>query len=265
MSSTGSFIWYELMTSDPDAAAKFYGSVIGWKISGQPNPLPGGRDYRMIGRSDGGSAGGVLKLSSDMLKNGAIPCWIGYLHVADVDAAAKAILADGGRVIMPRMDLPVGSIAMVADPMGTPFYVMNPIPPPGKLEARSDVFDTKAVQRVRWNELASPDAARAKAFYSRHFGLQYNEVMSMGPAGDYSFIDHDGVRIGAIMPKQPTSSSPGTWNFYFGVPSVSAARREITTGGGKVVQDMHQVPGGDWILVATDPDGATFGVVGPQG
>lgn len=265
MSSTGSFIWYELMTPDADAAAKFYGSVIGWKIAGQPDPPPGGRDYRMIGRSDGGSAGGVLKLSPDMLKGGAIPCWIGYLHVADVDAAAKAIVADGGRVIMPRMDLPVGSIAMVADPMGTPFYVMNPIPPPGKPEARSDVFDTKAVQRVRWNELASPDAARAKDFYSRHFGFQFNEVMPMGPAGDYSFIDHDGVRIGAIMQKPPSSTGHGVWNFYFGVPSVGAARREITTGGGKIVQDMHQVPGGDWILVATDPDGATFGVVGPRG
>ena len=66
--STGSFIWYELMTPDPDAAAKFYGAVIGWKFS-PPPATPGGKDYRAILRSDGGSAGGVLKLTDDMQKH----------------------------------------------------------------------------------------------------------------------------------------------------------------------------------------------------
>jgi hypothetical protein len=112
----------------------------------------------MIQRDDGGSAGGLLGLSSEMLQHGAIPCWLGYLHVANVDTACQAIVADGGKVLMPRLDLPVGQIAMVADPMGTPFYVMTPIPPPGKPDAKSDVFDV-AVQRVRWNELASPICA----------------------------------------------------------------------------------------------------------
>ncbi len=34
----GSFIWYELMTPDPDAAGKFYGAVLGWKITPQQSP-----------------------------------------------------------------------------------------------------------------------------------------------------------------------------------------------------------------------------------
>lgn len=264
--STGSFIWYELMTHDPDAAAKFYGAVVGWKISAPPEPLPGGQDYRMIMRADGGSAGGVLRLSQDMVRHGAQPCWLGYLHVADVDAALQAMVADGARVLMPRRDLPVGKIAMVADPMGTPFYVMAPIPPPGKPEAKSDVFDVKAAQRIRWNELASPDLARAKAFYAKHFHFQFNESMPMGPMGDYCFIDHDGVRLGAIMQKPASSPGPtGAWLFYFGVPSVAAAQRAITANGGKVLQGPMEVPGGDWIVVATDPAGAVLGVVGPKG
>ncbi|MFO1426020.1 MAG: VOC family protein [Steroidobacteraceae bacterium] len=262
---TGSFIWYELMTSDSDSAARFYAGVVGWKISDRPDPQAGGMDYRHILRSDGGSAGGVLKLTPDMLAHGARPAWVGYLHVADVDAAVRAIAADGGRVLMPRMDLPVGAMAMVTDPMGTPFYVMAPIPPPGKPEARSDVFDPAAAQRVRWNELASPDLARAKAFYARHFGFQFNEVMPMGPMGDYCFIDHGGQRLGAIM-QQPQGSGPmAAWQFYFGVTSVTAAKAAIEGGGGKVLNGPHQVPGGDWILTATDPSGAAFGVVGPKG
>jgi uncharacterized protein len=94
--STGAFIWYELMTTDSNASARFYGAIVGWKIPEQPSPLPDGRDYRMISRSDGGAAGGMLQLSPGMVEHGARPCWLGYLQVADVDAAAKGIIADGG-------------------------------------------------------------------------------------------------------------------------------------------------------------------------
>jgi predicted enzyme related to lactoylglutathione lyase len=260
----GSFIWYELMTPDPTAAAKFYGAVVGWKIPHEASPQPDGKDYRMIVRSDGGNLGGVLKLTSDMQRHGAHPTWLAYLQVKNVDAALQAIEADGGKTLMPKMALPVGEIAMVSDPMGAPLYLMAPLPPPGKPDATSDVFDPKAAQRVRWNELASRDLARAKAFYAKHFSFEFKEVMSMGEMGDYCFIDHGSVRLGAIMQK-PAQSPIAIWLFYFGVDSVLAAKRAIESGGGKVMMGPHQVPGGDWIIVATDPQGAPFGVVGPQG
>ena len=120
MSATGSFIWYELMTSDATAAAKFYGAVVGWKIAVHSDPPGGDMDYRMIGRSDGGYNGGVLSLTGDMVQHGARPGWLGYLHVADVDVSVKSIEADGGRLLMPRKDLPVGAIAMVADRWARP-------------------------------------------------------------------------------------------------------------------------------------------------
>lgn len=263
--TTGSFVWYELMTADADAAARFYGAVVGWKIADRPDPRAGGVDYRQITRDDGGSAGGVLQLTNDMQAQGAHPAWIAYLHVRSVDAAVQAIVADGGRVLMPKMTLPVGEIAMVADPMGAAFYVMTPLPPPDKPDAASDVFAVAKPQHVRWNELQSPDPDRAKAFYARHFGFQFNESMPMGPAlGDYRFIDHDGLRVGGLM-KQADAASPGGWNFYFGVRSAVAARRAIEAAGGRVQMDLHQVPGGDWVLVATDPQGARFGIVGPRG
>ena len=261
----GGFIWYELMTTDVDAAARFYGAVVGWKIADGAASGAGGRnDYRMIACSDGGMAGGVLPLTKDMLSHGASPTWLGYLHVSDVDAATRAIVADGGAVHLPKLSLPVGDLAMVSDPMGTAFYVMRPVPPPNAPVAASPVFDPKAAQHVRWNELASPDLARAKAFYARHFHFEFNDVMPMGPMGDYCFIDHDGVRLGAIM-QQPPEGAPPTWLFYFGVPSIAEAGRAIETGGGRILNGPHQVPGGDWILTAVDPQGAPFGCVGPQG
>lgn len=259
----GSFIWYELMTTDSNAAARFYSAVVGWKIPDHPDPQMTGRDYRMIGRSDGGHAGGMLQLTPGMRSQGASPCWLAYLQVKDVEATATAIETDGGKIHM-RMSLPVGDIAMVTDPMDTPFYVMRPVPPPDKPDAASDAFHTTAPQHVRWNELLTPDLARAKAFYAKHFGFAFNESMPMGPMGDYCFIDHGGLRPGAIMHK-PADFPVAGWLSYFGVPSLMAASAAIEANGGRLLQQPHEVPGGDWITVATDPQGAPFGVVGPKG
>ncbi|WP_156839368.1 VOC family protein [Novosphingobium aquimarinum] len=262
----GSFIWYELMTPDPDAAAAFYGAVIGWKIPPHPDPqsATGGMDYRMILRDDGGMAGGVLKLTDEMISGGASPCWMPYLHAADVDAEIAAIEAEGGKLLMPATDLPVGRIAMLHDPQGVPIYIMTPVPPPGApADARSDVFDEDAVQRVRWNELASTDQEASMAFYAKHFGFAYPDKMPMGEMGDYWFISHEDKTLGAIMRKNWDNAV--LWDFYFGVPSVTAAKQAIESNGGMVLSGPMEVPGGDWIVFGTDPQGARFGVVGPHG
>lgn len=259
----GSFIWYELMTTDPDGAAAFYGDVVGWKIHGHSDPgAGGGVDYRMIARDDGGSAGGVLGLSKEMCEGGARPCWLGYLYTPDVDAAIAAIEADGGSLQMPAVDLPVGRIAMVTDPGGVPFYIMNPIPPEGApKDARSDVYDRWAVQRVSWNELLSPEIDTAKAFYAKHFGFAYNDKMPMGDMGDYWFIDHGGETIGAMMQQMPL----GAWAFYIRVADFDAAVERVKAGGGQVINGPMEVPGGDWIINGVDPQGAMFSLVGAKG
>ncbi|MFC0686078.1 VOC family protein [Novosphingobium clariflavum] len=271
----GSFIWYELLTSDIDGAAAFYKAVVGWTISPQPDPDAEGMDYRMIGRDDGGMAGGAMEITQDMAMGGARPCWLPYLAVDDVDAEVHAIVAAGGRERLPAFDLPVGRIAMVADPQGVPIYLMKPVSPAGQslssdgqdpddAGAVSDVFSATENQHVRWNELASPDQAASMAFYARHFGFTFNEKMSMGDMGDYCFIGHHGQTLGAIMQRQ-SEQQPAMWLFYFGVPSITAAKSAIEAHGGTVLMGPHEVPGGDWIIVAMDPQGAGFGVVGPKG
>lgn len=260
----GSFIWYELLTPDPDAAQAFYREVVGWTIT-DFQPRPDGKDYRMIGRADGKHAGGVLRLTPDMAQHGAKPMFLAYLSTADTDAKVAAIVADGGTLLMPAMTIPgVGRMAMVNDPQGVPFYVMTPTPPPGVPDMTSDVFSPTEVQRIGWNELASPDLAAAKAFYTKHFDFEFREVMPMGPMGDYCFIDHHDVRLGAVMRRQD-ARQPAMWLVYVRVPSIAAAKRAIEANGGTVLVGPLQVPTGDWIVVATDPAGAGFGLVGAKG
>jgi predicted enzyme related to lactoylglutathione lyase len=257
----GDFIWYELVTPDAEGAKAFYDTVIGWTIS---EGAPEYKGYRMIGRSDGKQAGGVLPLTDEMKEHGARPVWLGYIHVADVDAAVSAIETDGGKAIMPAFDIPnVGRIAMVADPQGAPFYVMKPIPPSDRPDAASDVFSTDRPQHVRWNELSTSNQDAAISFYTRHFGWVQEGDMDMGEHGRYAFIQQDGVMIGAIMPRMP-EMPVSSWTYYIGVEDIDRAAAAVTSGGGRILNGPMEIPGGEFALNGLDPQGASFGLVGPR-
>ena len=256
------FIWYELMTTDPATAKRFYDAVVGWNIATES--VAPGIEYRMIGRSDGGNAGGVMTLTDEMQSKGARPVWLGYIHDEDVDARVAAIKADGGTAMMEPWDQPgVGRLAMVTDPAGAPFYLMDPIPPEGDPNAVSDVFSVDQPQRVRWNELSTTDPDGAVDFYTRHFGWRQEGDMDMGEFGKYRFINQGGRMIGAIMRKMP-QMPVSLWTYYIGVDNIDRAAAAVTDGGGTILQGPMEIPGGEFSLNALDPQGASFGLVGPR-
>ena len=258
----GDFIWYELMTPDPEGSKAFYDAVVGWDVSPEGPPEYAG--YRMIGRSDGKFAGGVLPLTPEMQQHGARPTWLGYLHVQDVDEKLKAIEAAGGKTQMPATDIPnVGRIAMVTDPQGAPFYIMKPLPPQGDPNAKSDVFSVNEAQRVRWNELSTTDQDGAVDFYQRQFGWKQEGTMPMGEMGDYRFIQANGVNIGAIM-RKPPQLPVSLWTYYIGVDDIDRAAEAIKAGGGQILNGPMEIPGGEVALNGLDPQGASFGLVGPR-
>jgi predicted enzyme related to lactoylglutathione lyase len=161
---------------------------------------------------------------------------------------------------MPAFDIPQGRIAMIADPQGNPIYVMKPVPPPDKPDAQSDVYDATAEQRVGWNELTTSDPAAARQFYGDLFGWTSDDFMPMGEFGDYRFFAHGGATIGAVCSVMP--GGEGGWRYYIRVSSISAAVEAVKAGGGTVSMGPHEVPGGDRIIIGTDPQGATFALVG---
>ena len=253
----GGHIWYELITPDPEGAKTFYDDVVGWSV-GERAPVE--HDYRMIVRSDGGHAGGVLRLTEEMRHQGMKPAWLGYVGVEDVDATVAEIEAGGGRAVVPAFDIEVGRIAMAADPQGNAFYVMKPIPPAGSPEAQSDVFSPDQVQHISWNELSTPDPVAARAFYGKLFGWESGDFMDMGEFGEYRFLDHDGRRIGAMCGVMPGGT--GGWRYYIQVPSIGRAVERVKAAGGRIVVEPHEVPGGDHIIIGFDPQGAEFALVG---
>lgn len=249
----GDFIWYELMTPDPVGAKAFYGAVVGWEFR-LDDPA-----YGFIANGDGGLTGGVLRLTQEMLDGGARPGWLGYIAVADCDATLGAIEAGGGKLLMSPFEIAAtGRMAMVADPGGAPFYVMEPAPE--RAGEESTAFSPTLPGRCSWNELLSTDPSAAFDFYTRLFGWSVDGEMDMGPMGKYRFLRH-GEIIGALMGTTPDHPQSG-WNHYFRVLSISEAQARIEANAGQVTMQPHQVPTGEWIVLGTDPQGAPFALVG---
>lgn len=250
----GSFIWYELLTGNPDAAAAFYGEVIGWTAADANQP---GIDYRIFS-ADGAPVAGHMKLPEGAAEAGMRPGWLGYVAVDDVDRAVADIVAAGGKAHMPAMDLEsVGRIALVADPQGVPFYVMR-----GASDEPSDSFAPMKPGHCSWNELSTPDQAGALDFYAARFGWTKGEAMPMGEMGDYRFIEQGGDMIGAVMATPPGRRDG--WNFAFRVRDIDEAARRLAAAGGTIDYGPAEIPGGDYAVMADDPEGARFMVVGPR-
>jgi predicted enzyme related to lactoylglutathione lyase len=249
----GDFVWYELWTTDIEAAARFYGAVLGWQV----RPVPDSdRGYRIFGLA-GADVGGMLPVPAD--DESMRPGWLGYVGVRDVDQAAADVVNAGGQQHVPPTDIPgVGRFALLADPQGVAFYVMR-----GAMDGTSPSFAPTRTGHCHWNELSTSDQPAALAFYARLFGWTKGDAMPMGEMGDYQFITHHGETIGAVMNRM-AGGPPPSWTFYFGVEDIDVAAEAVSANGGTIHYGPAEVPGGMFIVVAGDPQAAMFGLVGPR-
>jgi predicted enzyme related to lactoylglutathione lyase len=244
------FIWYELMTSDLEAAEDFYRKVVGWDAEHW-----GGPDMRYVIMKPGGNergVGGLMTIPEEAARMGAQPMWLGYIHARDIDAATESLRKAGGEVKREPTDIPeVGRFSVVTDPQGAMFMMMTPkgpdmppVPPmtPG---------------HVAWHELYAADGKSAFDFYAGQFGWTKGDAMDMGPMGTYQLFSAGGDAIGGMMTKPANVPFP-IWVYYFTVPSIDEASKLVTDNGGQVLNGPMEVPGGAWIVQCMDPQGAMF-------
>jgi predicted enzyme related to lactoylglutathione lyase len=255
----GDFVWYELVTSDLDAAEKFYSSVIGWKMK---DAGVQGMRYTLV-------SAGETQIAGMMTQPGAPPGWLGYIAVADVDRDAARIKQAGGAIYREPQDIPnIGRFAVVADPQGAVFVIFKGAStPPERPDPTTPGF-------VAWNELTAADMPSAFAFYAEQFGWRKSQAFDMGPMGVYqTFATNDvqpmagGMMTGsadALRSSVPGLSGPH-WRFSFTVDNIRTAVDKVVAGGGKVIRTPEQVPGGRWAAGAQDPQGGFFGLLSANG
>jgi uncharacterized protein len=241
------FVWYDLMTPDLQGAMKFYGSVVGWNFTDQPPA------YKVANVGNIG-VGGMMATPPEL--KGMSPFWSGYVFTPQVEATCAHIKELGGRVHREPWDVPgILRMAVVVDPTGAAFNVMQPLMADGGERARQGASGT-----IGWCELYSSDVEKAVAFYEKAFGWTKGFAMDMGPMGTYQMMQIDGQDIAGIM-KKFDAMPMSVWNYYFFVDGIDAAIAKITAGGGKISNGPHQVPTKHWIVQGIDPQGAHFSLM----
>ena len=110
----GTLGWFELLTGDTDAAAKFYGGLLGW--TSRSGSAAAETDY-MEFQSDGQSVAGMMKIQEEW---GEVPPnWGVYFVVDDADATMKQAQELGATSMMGPIDVKgVGRIYPLQDPQG---------------------------------------------------------------------------------------------------------------------------------------------------
>jgi predicted enzyme related to lactoylglutathione lyase len=236
------------MTTDMNAAETFYKTVVGWTsapFAGSPQP------YLEFNRSEGAPVAGMMTRPDGV---NAPPFWAMYVGVPKLEEAAAHITRLGGSACSPVIEVPtVGRMQMMQDPQGAAFYIYEPasseLPPEGAAE----------IGAASWHELMTTDAPAAMNFYKAVFGWQPSEALDMGPIGKYQMFNRPHGMIGGMMNKPPELAHvPSNWQIYFRVPDINAAVERIKANGGQILNGPMEVPGGDWIVNAMDPQGAAF-------
>lgn len=117
----GFLCWNELATRDVPAAAAFYAALFGW--SAEAEDVGGGMEYTMV--KVGERSNGGIYDPTGILPDSTPAHWAVYFAVADCDATAAAVAANGGIVVRQPTDMGgIGRMAVCVDPQGASFMII---------------------------------------------------------------------------------------------------------------------------------------------
>jgi predicted enzyme related to lactoylglutathione lyase len=242
----GKFAWFEHVSGDTAKARQFYEQLFGWKVQAF---APGG--YEVI-HNGADFVGGIVAAEA-----GEAPQWRSWLSVPDVDDRYTAAVAAGAQPVMPPRDYPgIGRGATLLDPTGARVSIWK--------GANGDRPDAGSVANgdFDWNELATPDPARALAFYEGVFGYTHVD-WSMGTAGTYHVLnDASGRARGGVM-KQPHAGMPAVWTPYVKVEKCDDTAARAGPLGGDLLAKPMDVKDVGRVAVLADPFGVPLGLIQP--
>ena len=240
----GKFVWFDLATSDIQAAKHFYGELFGWAFSELPE---GEASYTVIENRNRMIAGIVADPEAD----GSASIWIGSISVPDVDRATQQTRDAGGVVYDPPYHLKDrGRTSFVADPQGAELAFLRASggDPPDREPSLGD---------FGWVELWTPDLAGSLAFY---VSLGYT-AGGLQIRGDepYRVLKVAGEAQAGVVELEEDDAGSG-WLPYVAVDDLSATLQRVVALGGQVVvePDPEFIEGQAAVIV--DPTGAVLAV-----
>ena len=149
--------WFQIQGPNGHALQQFYKQVFGWKMK----PQPGSSDMMMVAPEPGGMSGSIGTHHSHQ------PSVAVYISVGDIDAVFGKIQRAGGRMVMPKMDLPegMGAIAGFTDPAGnwTGLWMPSKKPAPSTKKKPAAAKKKAAPKKAAPKKAAPKKAAPKKA------------------------------------------------------------------------------------------------------
>jgi uncharacterized protein len=234
----GTFCWADLGTADTEAAAEFYGALLGWETGP-------GTPYAMF-TLDGQNVAGLYQPPEDQ----APPRMAQLCLRAGRGRHGGPAAGPGRRGAAGAHDVGVGRGAFLQDPQGVMFGVWQP----GSHIGASRVNDPGAMV---WNQLATIDVEAAQRFYGDLFGWSYGPLE--GSSDPYWEIRNgDGWLNGGVM-GLPSEDVPPHWLVMFTVADADADAGLASDRGGTVTVPPTAVPTGRFAAMA-DSQGAAFGL-----
>ncbi|HTV12272.1 MAG TPA: VOC family protein [Acidimicrobiales bacterium] len=233
--------WVDMGAADPNAARNFYSQLFGWE--GQDMGEESGH-YHMM------TKGGQMVAGVGPAQDPGPPRWAMYVNVDDVDEVAKAVEANGGKVLVAPMDvMSAGRMLVFADPTGAIVSAWQP-------------RDHRGAQLVNeagafiWSELHTSDLERAKQFYGDVFGWGW------GGAPEYAEVQVNGRSVAAAMARHPEMPAevPDNWLIYFGSEDVDADVAKASGLGARVTVPATDIPNMGRFAVLLDPQGGAFAI-----
>lgn len=236
----GTFCWTDLGTTDADAAKAFYASVFAWESVDTPAGEAG--TYTTF-KLDGRDVAAMYEMG-DQERASLMPHWSSYVSVEDVDALAPRVLELGGEVLAHPFDvMQAGRMTALRDPTGATLHLWQ-----AREQAGAGRVNDPGC--MCWNELATPDPARARDFFAALLGWTVEPEES-----GYGVIKNRGALNGGIRP--PQEGEPTHWLVYFTVESCDTTIAKIRAGGGTVIAGPIATPVGR-VAAIRDPQGAAF-------
>ena len=254
----GKFVWFELRSTDVEKSKAFYGQLLGWQIDTQEMS---GAKFEMVKVGEKGVA--IISAAEGKAKSH----WVPFVSVNDVDATAKTVEEQKGKVVTPAADIPsIGRYAVVADPNGAEFALFK--------GANGDEADPTmpAAGTFVWNEYLTKNKkqhAAALAFYPAAIGftaqqmpmgegkkkMNYDMLMASNPGGQV-------VPRGGVAAAKPASLG-GQWLPWVMVDDVDAVLANVKTLKGKVLVKPHDIPMVGRAAIVADGAGAPLGLIKP--
>lgn len=202
-------------------------------------------------KRDGHTAAAISPLLPEMQAQGVPSMWNSYVTVDAIAALPEKVTAAGGVVIAPPFDVfDNGRMMSVQDPTGAMIHFWQP-----KTHIGASIVNTPGA--LVWNELATRDAARAKAFFSAVLGWTFTQE----DEPFYHYIHNQGrMNGGMVEMNEQWGDMPPHWLAYFAVSDIDEVARRVPELGGTILSGVDSTVVGRFAVIS-DPAGATFAAI----